>query len=610
MRLQTPFVKLPLRFDVSRLRKEIEQFPESEWRPHPQGYPGNSALVLVSLGGGDNDDTAGAMAPAPRLARCPYLQQVLASFRTVVGRSRLMRLAPGAEVKPHADIDYYWRERVRIHVPIVTDPGVRFNCGGTEIHMGAGEAWIFDNWRPHRVVNDSGVTRIHLVVDTVGSAAFWRLVSRGSLPGSGPQAEPELRPYEPTLPSRDLAIERVNSTRVASPDTVKAIVNELVADTRSAQPPSAQGMRLHELLFDLSNDWQALWSLHGDNPSGYPHYVRLLQSTLKACGQECPDAVLSSNGQRANRVLQCYLPPLFGAFEEFRRAIVPPRFLRPLVIVAAPRSGSTLLFELLSRHPDLWSLPDESHGEIENVPGLSPRERDYESNALSAADLTPERRDNLLRNFTLQIANGRNESFLTLPENRRPEQIRFLEKTPKNALRIPFFNALFPDAQYIFLYRDAAENLGSMLDAWQSGRFVTYGDLPDWPGPPWSLLLVPGWQALANHSLAEVVSAQWRTANATILEEFTRLPESRWRVLDYATLAKEPGRVFLSLCDWLGLAREPDMEASLSRGLPLSRYTLSPPSKDKWRRHESALTPVLPSTVALMERLRQLGNRV
>ena len=37
-----------------------------------------------------------------------------------------------------------------------------------------------------------------------------------------------------------------------------------------------------------------------------------------------------------------------------------------------------------------------------------------------------------------------------------------------------------------------ARRVSSMLDAWRSGRFVTYPDLPGWGGPPWSLLLVPG----------------------------------------------------------------------------------------------------------------------
>ena len=79
-------------------------------------------------------------------------------------------------------LNYYWRERVRVHVPIVTQPTVRFVCGGEEVNMREGECWIFDTWRMHNVVNDHALPRIHLVADTVGGAGFWQLVpARGRI---------------------------------------------------------------------------------------------------------------------------------------------------------------------------------------------------------------------------------------------------------------------------------------------------------------------------------------------------------------------------------------------------------------------------------------------
>ena len=69
----------------------------------------------------------------------------------VWGRSRLMGLGPGAVVPIHVDIHYYWRTHVRIHIPVVTNPGVRFFCGGQNVHMAAGEAWVFDSFQTHEV---------------------------------------------------------------------------------------------------------------------------------------------------------------------------------------------------------------------------------------------------------------------------------------------------------------------------------------------------------------------------------------------------------------------------------------------------------------------------
>ena len=51
-----------------------------------------------------------------------------------------------------------------------------------------------------------------------------------------------------------------------------------------------------------------------------------------------------------------------------------------------------------------------------------------------------------------------------------PGALRFLEKTPKNALRVPFFARIFPDARFIFLWRDPRENIASIMQAWRPGN--------------------------------------------------------------------------------------------------------------------------------------------
>lgn len=178
MKLDSAFYRLPLRFDVDRLQYEAAQFAEAAWLTHPTGFAGNSALILISAAGSINDDFAisGQMAPTPHLGRCPYLRQVLASFHTPLSRSRLMRVAGGSQVPEHVDAEYHWFRRVRVHVPVQTHASVRFYCDGRSVHMAAGEAWIFDGTRPHRVDNPADAPRIHLVFDTRGSDTFWNSV--------------------------------------------------------------------------------------------------------------------------------------------------------------------------------------------------------------------------------------------------------------------------------------------------------------------------------------------------------------------------------------------------------------------------------------------------
>jgi hypothetical protein len=162
MRLPRPFQRLSVRFDADRMREEIERMPLSAWAAHPNDIPGNSSIRLISVNGGQNDDVNGRMAMTPNLAKSPYLRQILCSFGVVWGRSRLMRLAPGASVPQHADVNYHWFSRVRLHIPIVTEPEVRFFCGDEAVHMAAGEAWLRQLCL-HRVENASGHERIHLL---------------------------------------------------------------------------------------------------------------------------------------------------------------------------------------------------------------------------------------------------------------------------------------------------------------------------------------------------------------------------------------------------------------------------------------------------------------
>ena len=84
MQLKAEFYKLLVRFDAQRLAEEISVFTAADWLPHPQNYPGNAALLLMSKDGEADQHVgfAGAMQPTRHLLRCPYLQQVLASFNT------------------------------------------------------------------------------------------------------------------------------------------------------------------------------------------------------------------------------------------------------------------------------------------------------------------------------------------------------------------------------------------------------------------------------------------------------------------------------------------------------------------------------------------------
>lgn len=305
MRLDTEFIRLPLAIDAERLRAEVAGFAEDDWRPHPQGHPGNSALPLIARGGDPADDgVAGEMLPTPHLGRTPYMRQVLAALGATIGRSRLMRLDGNAEATMHVDTNYYWADRVRVHIPIVTDPAIEFICDERSLHMAPGEVWIFDAWRRHNVLNPTGERRIHLVADTVGSAAFWDLVAAGSRPfdGDGEEFRPVPVDWNPDE-DPEVPTERSNLPVVMSPWEQERLAGELLAEAAAGSGEEAARVALERALRTLQRDWRNAWARNGEAEEGWPRFRELLDSFADELAP-LNGAIKLPNGMDAVRIAQ------------------------------------------------------------------------------------------------------------------------------------------------------------------------------------------------------------------------------------------------------------------------------------------------------------------
>ena len=609
MKLAVPFVQLPLQFDAERLHEEISSFKSTDWREHPQKFPGNFALPLISVNGNpDIDAINGPMRPTHYLQHCPYLTQVLNRLGAVWGRTRLMKLSGHAEVTPHADTSYYWRDRVRVHVPIVTKPSVRFICGDAEVNMARGECWIFDTWRNHQVINSDEDERIHLVADTVGSENFWSLVNRGRAPGSN-----NVNHWQPEGFSAraegglGLICESVNVPAVMTPWEIQDHLVFLLGEVL----PHEQLAPARQVASHFIARWKTLWARFGIDRAGWPMYREAL-TAFEQSMSAAASALRVANGAMVTKILRpMLLDVAITADSDRSLAAYEPRktpdlrsrapallrdsvFDRPVFIVSPPRSGSTLLFETLARAPGVFTIGQESHALMEGIRDLHPSQGGFDSNRLDAAAATPALTEELRRRFMAELRDR-----AASPALQRP--IRLLEKTPKNALRVPFLAKVFPEAQFVYLHRDPRQTLSSMIEAWQSGRFRTYPELPGWNGLPWSLLLVPGWRNLNGRSLQEIVAAQWEVTTRTLLDDLDALPAGRCHVARYDNLLANPADEVARLCKTLDFA----WDRPLDGALPLSRYTVTAPASDKWHRHADLIDEVLPGLQATLTRAEQ-----
>lgn len=308
MKLEHEFIQLPYLFDEALLQQEMSAFQQADWRPHHEGFKGNFSVPLVSVNGTLNNEFKGNMALTPYLKNTPYLHTVISSFNEVVGRTRLMGLAPGAEVPVHSDINYHWYNRVRIHVPIVTAENVIFHCGDQQVNMKAGEAWIFDSWKYHKVVNNSEIFRVHLVIDVCGSSQFWDKVDKGSVL-NGPQV---MRPEDiirvDKINPQPIATEKFNVPLVMSPGEMDGLARDLFSELRGYQKndPVLENEFIN-IVKNFCRDWRVLWSQYGHHEKGYPKYHELRSQAYQKVHRFDNDLLLVNGTQAPRMFLFCML---------------------------------------------------------------------------------------------------------------------------------------------------------------------------------------------------------------------------------------------------------------------------------------------------------------
>jgi hypothetical protein len=329
----------------------------------------------------------------------------------------------------------------------------------------------------------------------------------------------------------------------------------------------------------------------------------------------------------------------------------------PLLVVGCPRSGTSLLFNLLSEAPELRSIGGEGGQIIEKW--HHPSANGWRSGCLTAADLTAASRRAIVREFERQAAPGRywrqvnrlrralggsalfraakqsgqgsgrvsnlagrvahagvglvrliarcQAYALTLMSSK---PLRLLEKTPENCLRLPFLVALFPDARFIFLIRDGRANISSLIEGWKH-PCLFHGYRPparieiegNGRRGYWAFTLIPGWRELASAPLEEVCARQWIECNKA-LQEFENAVGHRVPIMTirYEDLVTRPGDTLRAIADFAGVDYEPTFER-YEADLP-GVNLLTAPEDEKWRRlNRQAIQRIMPLIAPQMESL-------
>jgi len=98
----------------------------------------------------------------------PVLAQATAAFGYAHGafpRIMLAKMAPGGVIHPHCDASPSAKWPHKVHVPLQTNPQVRFFVDPEHHHFAVGRAVEVNNLGLHAVANEGDSDRIHLIFE-------------------------------------------------------------------------------------------------------------------------------------------------------------------------------------------------------------------------------------------------------------------------------------------------------------------------------------------------------------------------------------------------------------------------------------------------------------
>ena len=232
----------------------------------------------------------------------------------------------------------------------------------------------------------------------------------------------------------------------------------------------------------------------------------------------------------------------------------------PIFIVGMPRSGSTLVEQILSRHPKVHAA-----GELKYLNNL------LKFQTLCSNVVYPE---NIVY-FTHEIWNSIIEKYLSDFQNIAPHANYITDKMPNNFIAIGLIHAIFPNAKIIHIKRNPKDTCLSCYT-----KLFTQGQL-------------------YSYDLTEL--GQYYQCYARIMQHWRQiLPKNAWLDLEYEELIKNTkteAERLISFCDlpWHDdcLTFYQSKRQVRTASFTQVRQPIYTSSVERWRRYEKELEPLL-----------------
>lgn len=237
----------------------------------------------------------------------------------------------------------------------------------------------------------------------------------------------------------------------------------------------------------------------------------------------------------------------------------------PIFIFSLPRSGSTLLQRMLMSHSDIASLAEpwillplfyaqKTSGNYTEYNQAWSKEA--VSDFIEAFPKGSTDYQEALRAFVLGLYS----------KHCLNEESYFLDKTPRYYLIIKEIAETFPDAKFIFLFRNPLEVLASILSTWSNNSLMK----------------------------AHVYETDLKIGPKLLAQGYANL-KHRAHQLDYKNLLANPHQELVNLCEYLNIPFEEKMISGFAKMRPKGRMgdtigtnkyeNLSTETHQKWTRY-------------------------
>ena len=162
--------------DVEPLRKAILDLGEAAWHSNEQRQTDyevhrlTNSIILVFCDGPMHDLVVSKESGWDLLAdkALPVMHELIDRAYPPGGtiiRAMAAKLLARGRIAPHFDSHATFRRSHRIHVPITTNPRVRFMIDGKPYRMEIGQAYEINNQQNHSVINSGAEDRITFIFD-------------------------------------------------------------------------------------------------------------------------------------------------------------------------------------------------------------------------------------------------------------------------------------------------------------------------------------------------------------------------------------------------------------------------------------------------------------